>query len=47
MLRPGLQNYTKKGEGAGGGAKPTVEKERSIGISPQSFANKAAPSAFT
>ena len=30
-LRPGFSNILKKGEGAGGGAKPSVEKERSIG----------------
>ena len=30
-LRPGFTNMLRKGEGVGGGARPSVEKERSIG----------------
>jgi hypothetical protein len=32
-LRPAFGNYIKKGEGAGGGARPSVEREKSIGVS--------------
>ena len=32
QLRPALNNPLKKGEGVGGGAKPTLEKEKSLGL---------------
>ena len=37
-LRPAFQNVLRKGEGVGGGAKPTVEREKNLGIEPQSLA---------
>ena len=33
-LRPALQNVLRKGEGMGGGAKPTVDKDKSLYIEP-------------
>ena len=32
-LRPAFANYIKKGEGAGGGARPSVEREKLISVS--------------
>ena len=32
VLRPAFSNILRKGEGVGGGAKPSVEREKSIGL---------------
>ena len=42
-LRPGFSNFTKKGEGVGGGARPSVERERSLGVSPGATKSFKAP----
>ena len=42
-LRPAFGNFIKKGEGAGGGARPTVEREKSIGVSPKILSTKSEP----